>query len=107
MGESRDDDALSDAALWGFDGIDAGPDLEPGREEGLWAGHQRAMLAFLAVCTQWRVVAGQAGLIYVGLDYAAADVGLRRAGIETTPDLWSELQGIETGAVAALNEDRS
>ena len=105
MGESRTDDALSDAALWGFSGIDEGP--APDTEVGLWAVHQPALVAFLAVCTQWRVIADDAGLIYLGLDYAAADVGLRRAGIETTSDLWADLRVIETGALAALREDRS
>ena len=107
MGESRNDDALSDAALWGFDGIDDGPPPEPDTQVGLWDVHQPALLAFLAVCTQWRVVAGETGLIHTGLDYTAADAGLRRAGIETTPDLWADLQAIETGALAALREDRS
>ena len=53
------------------------------------------------------MVAGETGLIHTGLDYAAADAGLRRSGIETTPDLWADLQVIETGALAALREERS
>lgn len=100
-GGGRTDDATSDAALWGFTGIDEVPD----EEDGLWAEHLPAYAAFIAVSTQWRVVAGSAGLIFLGLDYAAVDVGLVRAGIATTPDLWANLRGIENGAVAALNED--
>ena len=102
-GGTRADDAASDAALFGITGFDD----SPADDEGLWAAHLPAFLAFLAICTQWRVVAGDAGLIHTGLDYAAADAGLRRAGIETTPDLWADLQAIETGALAALREDRS
>ena len=84
-----------------------GFDDGPADDEGLWEVHLPAFLAFLAICTQWRVVAGETGLIYLGLDYAAADAVLRRAGIETTPDLWADLQVIETGALAALREERS
>ena len=101
-GGARSDDAASDAALFGLDWQPEARD-----DEGLWAEHQAAFLAFLAVSTQWRVVAGETGLIRTGLDYAAADAGLRRAGIETTPDLWADLQAIETGALAALREERS
>lgn len=102
-GGTRTDDAASDAVLFGFSGFEDGP----AEDEGLWADHQSAFLAFLSVCTQWRVVASETGLIHTGLDYAAADAGLKRAGIETTPDLWADLRIIETGALAALREERS
>ena len=39
----------------------------------------------------------------IGLDYAAAEIGLRMAGIEMTPDLWSDVGQIELGARSAMN----
>lgn len=101
-GGARSDDAASDAALFGLDW-----QPEERDDEGLWAEHRAAFAAFLAVSTQWRVVAGRAGLIFTGLDYAGADAGLTRAGIEVTPQIWADLRVIETGALAALNEDRT
>lgn len=63
-----------------------------------------AVTAFLAVDTQWRWVSRDGRSKATGLDYTACDAGLRRAGIETTPELWEELQIIELAARAALNE---
>lgn len=58
------------------------------------------------VAGQWRVVPrhGLPGLI-LGLDYTAAEAGLRLGGIEVTPTLWDEIRLIEASAVDALNED--
>lgn len=50
-----------------------------------------------------RWIAGPSGSVCLGLDYAAARAGLRLAGITMTPALWSDVQIIEAGAVAALN----
>jgi len=40
----------------------------------------------------------------VGLDYTAARAGLRMSGIRITPQLWAEVQVIESAAVAAMRE---
>ena len=42
---------------------------------------------------------------FIGLDYTAVRAGLELAGIEMTPDLWSEVQLIEAGACKGLNGD--
>ena len=39
----------------------------------------------------------------IGLRYGDATVGLRNAGIEVTPALWTDLQMVEIGARAAMN----
>lgn len=44
------------------------------------------------------------GVIHEGLDYSAAEAGLRMAGIEVTPDLWQAVRQIEAGAKEVLNE---
>jgi hypothetical protein len=47
------------------------------------------------------------GIIYTSLDYAAAESGLRLAGITMTPDLWSDVQQFEAGALQGMREARS
>ncbi len=75
--------------------------------EGLWPDHAPAWRAFCAVSGQWRTQAlsslGGATLFWIGLDYAAARVGLEMAGIDITPDLWAEVRIIEAAAAEELN----
>lgn len=66
--------------------------------------HWPAFRAFLAVCTQWRVVAGMKGIFYQGLDYGGVGESLDRSGIALTARQWADLQDIEVGARDALNE---
>lgn len=95
----------SDLRFFGAD-----PDMLPAPPEtdaeGVWPEHVPALTAFLAVSGQWRVLArqGQPDRV-LGLDYAAAEAGLRLAGIAVTPDTWTELRLIEAGARDALNRD--
>jgi hypothetical protein len=63
-------------------------------------------MAFLAVATQWRVVAGATGFIVTGLDYAAARAGMEGDGIEVTPRLWGDVRIIEAGALQEFNRTR-
>lgn len=75
-------------------------------ESGIWAGNLPALEAYLAVRSQMRVaVMPTGGLVRLGLDYAAAEAGLRLAGIEVTPGTWADLRIIEQAAIAALNGD--
>lgn len=62
-----------------------------------------AFNAFLAVCRQWRTAAAPDRTVWLGLDYTAVRAGLDLAGLTITPDLWAEVQEIETGALRALN----
>lgn len=39
-----------------------------------------------------------------GLDYGAAESGLKLAGIAITPDLWAAVRVIEVGVLESLNE---
>lgn len=69
---------------------------------GVWPDNAPAVTAFLRVARQWRVYPnGRVG----GLDYTAAEAGLRLAGITVDPDLWAGIQLVESGAVAAMNKD--
>jgi hypothetical protein len=71
---------------------------------GVWAENWPALLAFLAVDTQWRAVPmGMGGMYWMGLDYTAATAGLAAAGIKVTPALWSDLKVMERAGRDALN----
>lgn len=96
---------MEDAARLGLD-LSA-EDLEPQAEDGIWAEHVPALEGFLAVITQFRSTYTPDGVrVTTGLDYAGARAGLEMSGIEVTPDLWSNLQVIEAGALAGMREDR-
>lgn len=61
-----------------------------------------ALHAFLAIATQWRVVGpGDGTLRRTGLDYQGVRAGLECGGVAVTPQLWSDIQLIEAGAIAA------
>lgn len=90
----RPSDLTDDAQKWGLDpALFDAPD-----EEGLWEMHADALNAFLAISTQWRV-SDRA----IGLDYAGVRAGLRMAGLKVSPEVWMEVQVIESGAIAAFN----
>lgn len=84
-------------------------------QDGVWPENWTAVLAFLAVSSQWRVTSiggGGGGFapviparpLFIGLDYSAAKVGLEAEGFVITPDLWRSLRCIEAEACAAINE---
>lgn len=83
-------------------------------DDGIWDTHVPAFQAFQVVAGQWRtqvVTITAMGttatrVLWIGLDYAAARSGLELAGIAITPDLWSEVRDIETGAIEELNRGR-
>ncbi|MDR5655410.1 DUF1799 domain-containing protein [Ruixingdingia sedimenti] len=63
-----------------------------------------SVCAFLACETQWRAVATLAGVIWLGLDYPAVDVVLRRQG---APDaVFADLQIMEAAALEVFAEDQ-
>lgn len=71
---------------------------------GLWAEHEPAWSAWCAVSSQWRVaVGGLGGAVWLGLDFAAARVGLDLAGLQVSPQVWTEMRLIEAGAQEELN----
>lgn len=74
----------------------------------VWPENWDAVMAFLAVSTQWRTAPFGGGMapmqvIYQGLDYTAVRAGLDGFGIETSPALWRDLRVIEAAARNALN----
>ncbi|MEL7683237.1 DUF1799 domain-containing protein [Citromicrobium bathyomarinum] len=72
---------------------------------GIWPENWDIVMAFAAVASQWRTEAlGEGAVLYVGLDYTAVDVGLRRAGLTLDTAGWQGLQVMEHAAYRALNE---
>lgn len=76
--------------------------------DGIWPEHVEIVRAFLTVCTQWRTVSAGGGMapmmpLWIGLDYAAARVGLDAEGIAITPELWRGLRVMEDEARNELN----
>lgn len=65
--------------------------------------NERVFNAFLCVSNQWRVIGGFGGVHWLGLDYAAVDVGLRRTKLELDPSEWADFQVIEAAATAERN----
>lgn len=70
----------------------------------VWPHNMSIVIAFLAVSTQWHLVAlGTGGVYWQGLDYARVTAGLDRAGIALTPEQWSGLRLMERAAAAERN----
>ena len=102
--DAPESELAADARRWGID-----PALLEDQDEdaGLWLVNLPALEIFSMIGTQWRVLSlGENRLLYLGLDYAAAAAGLGLAGITVPPDVWSDVQVIEAGALGALNRNR-
>lgn len=82
--------------------------LHPFEEDiGVWNINVAAVTAFLSIDSQFRVTArGTGSVLVTGLDYTGVQAGLALAGIAVTPQVWGDIQLIETGAVAELNRGR-
>ncbi|MBC9246744.1 DUF1799 domain-containing protein [Paracoccus sp. 11-3] len=63
-----------------------------------------AIAAWLAVETQWRVVVAPAALIWLGLDYPAVDVVLRRTQFADPDAVFRDLQVMEGSALEVFGE---
>lgn len=77
----------------------------------VWSINWPSVLAFLECDTQWRAVAGAAGLIWLGLDYAAVFATLNarpRADRRQHPTqkLFADIRLMEDAALAVRNEAR-
>lgn len=91
-----------------FAALGVAVDIETDEEDDgvteVWDSNWPAVWAFLSLDTQWRKVArGMSGVMStLGLDYAAADVVLRRQN--AGPDVFDDLRVIERAALEALAE---
>jgi hypothetical protein len=96
---------LADFAAMGVT-VDLPPDENEDESDvfPVWDKNWPALTAFLALETQWRVVArGMTGVLeFLGLDYAAVDVVLRRRKAKTS--VFEDLQAMEGAALSAFRE---
>ncbi|WP_353428767.1 DUF1799 domain-containing protein [Paracoccus denitrificans] len=63
-----------------------------------------AIDAWLACQTQWRIAAGMGGIAYLGLDYGAVDVVLRRMRFADPDAVLADLLVMEGAALKVLGE---
>lgn len=63
-----------------------------------------ALDAWLACQTQWRIAAGASGIVYLGLDYGAVDVVLRRMRFADPDAVFADLMVMEGAALKVLGE---
>lgn len=63
-----------------------------------------ALDAWLSCQTQWRVAAGMGGMVWLGLDYGAVDVVLRRSRFSDPDAVFADLQVMEGAALKVLGE---
>lgn len=70
-------------------------------EEGfdVWKANWKSVVAFLKLETQWRVAGTAGGLVWLGLDYAAAHAVLGKSFRRLLPDL----RVMEVEACAIMN----
>ncbi|WP_311949236.1 DUF1799 domain-containing protein [Halomonas piscis] len=97
-----EDARAADAAVLGIEA----PAQEAPTTFGVWAEHWPALKLFLALRTQWRVIAGMAGAQHQGLDYTAlyGHPAFSRLDADDQEARLEEVQYIEAGALEALNQ---
>lgn len=68
--------------------------------------NQRIVEVFVALGTQWRVIAGIGGVFYQGLDYTATRNAIELMGIDRSewPEIFNGLRIMEAAAQPILNE---
>jgi len=97
-------EAEADAARWGLI-LPEGWNEDDEDEDGVWPENERAVHAFLEICSQFRTVAHFDGSLQrTGLDYPAVHKGLKLAGVKVNRRLWSDLRVIEWGVITAHAE---
>ncbi|WP_185858901.1 DUF1799 domain-containing protein [Vreelandella nanhaiensis] len=75
----------------------------------MWEEHWPALELFLAMRTQWRVVAGMAGAQHQGIDYTAlyGHPKYARLGFDEQDALLAQVQHIEAGALSAMAQQNT
>ncbi|MBW8285823.1 MAG: DUF1799 domain-containing protein [Rhizobium sp.] len=67
----------------------------------IFAGNWPSLMAWLACETQWRTAGHMAAITWIGLDYTAVDIVLRRRGFAT--HVFEDMQAMEEAALEVLN----
>ncbi len=86
-------------------GVALAEDLIPddrSEEIDVFPANWPSVCAFLGCQTQWRVVVAATGLVWLGLDYTAVDVVLRRTAVADVA--FADIQLMERAALDAFAE---
>lgn len=70
-------------------------------EFGVWPENMPVLNLFTRCKTQWRT--GAMGG-FLGLDYVAVDVVIKYSDIDATPELFADLQAMESVALSEFNK---
>ena len=85
--------------------------VELRQEDGslwIWPENWDIVMAFCTISSQWRTESlGEGRVLFVGLDYTGAKVGLDQAGMSLGVEQWQGVQVMEAAAMRALNEQQA
>ncbi|WP_252109050.1 MULTISPECIES: DUF1799 domain-containing protein [unclassified Halomonas] len=103
QGPAPKDQRKQDADRWGLKDADAPPEAPTHFE--VWEEHWPALELFLAMRTQWRVVASMTGEHRQGIDYTAlyGHPKFARLSFDEQDERLTQIQHIEAGALAVIN----
>lgn len=75
---------------------------------GVWPENAETVNVFRALETQWNVVSGKVGLIFIGLRYEALREVWKRLGVKRKrrDEVYRGLRDMELAALPVLNERR-
>ncbi|PRD45422.1 hypothetical protein C5748_03840 [Phyllobacterium phragmitis] len=82
--------------------MEGSEDAEPEDHVEVWSECWNAFLIWLDCETQWRVAAGMSGFHWLGLDYTAVDVVLRRRNADNA--IFDDLRLMEAAALETFGE---
>lgn len=64
------------------------------------------VMIFLKMSTQWRIIAGFSGALYLGLDYTALDFLLKIEKVKDCAAVFADIQLMERAALTQLNLEK-
>lgn len=72
----------------------------------VWEENWEALQVFLALRTQWRLVASLSAVVYQGLDYTSLNSVMDLFTVENKKSCFMNVQLIEAGALTHLNKSK-
>lgn len=69
----------------------------------VWPEHVQALRVFDACATQWRILIGNSGAHYQGVEYTAVESVMRIMHVQDPSECLACVQLIEKGAISVLN----
>lgn len=82
-----------------------GATVQPAAESfEIMAQNAISFRVWMACETQWRVAAGMGGIVWLGLDYGAVDVVLRRSAVVEADEVFADLMEMEAEALGVFGK---